>query len=217
MSDLVERHLSVGDVRQALAQPLPGLAAQMKMAPQPRPGWSYTGIPADCRQSGVLMLLYPREERLHFALTRRTERVGAHKGQVSLPGGACHNNELPVETALRETAEELGVDSRIIEVIGQLTPLYVPVSNYCIHPFIGYQPSVPDFRLDPVEVAEALEMPLTALLDPRNRQVEYWHEADFEGGRRIPCFRLRGWLVWGATAMILSEIATVLENSGNVV
>jgi 8-oxo-dGTP pyrophosphatase MutT (NUDIX family) len=216
MSELAERHLFVEDVRQALTRPLPGLAAQMRMAPQPRPGWSYPGIPAGCRQSGVLILLYPRGEQLHFVLTRRTERVGAHKGQVSLPGGACHSNELPAQTALRETAEELGVDSRSIEVMGQLTPLYVPVSSYCIHPFVGYQPAVPAFRPDPVEVAEVLEMPLKALLDPLNRHVEYWHEAGFEGGRRIPCFKLGGWLVWGATAMILSEMAAALENVGDV-
>jgi hypothetical protein len=101
-------------------------------------------------------------------------------------------------------------------MIGQLTPLYVPVSNYCIHPFVGYQPDAPTFRPDPVEVAEVLEMPLKVLLDPLNRHVEYWHEAGFEGGRRIPCFKMHGWLVWGATAMILSEMVTVLENVGDV-
>ena len=69
MSELAERHLFVEDVRRALARPLPGLVAQMKMAPQPRPGWSYTGIPADCRQSGVLVLLYPGERRGNSALS----------------------------------------------------------------------------------------------------------------------------------------------------
>jgi 8-oxo-dGTP pyrophosphatase MutT (NUDIX family) len=184
------------------------------MAPEPRPGWSYCNPPADCRQSGVILLLYPGAKgQLCFLLTLRTHRVGTHKGQVSLPGGARHANEPLSQTALREISEELGIPTEGIEMLGSLSPLYVPVSNYCIHPFVGYQTEPPVTRPDPVEVEDVMEVPLHAVLDPRNRQVEYWADEGFAGRRRVPCFRLHGWLVWGATAMILSEMAALLGSA----
>jgi 8-oxo-dGTP pyrophosphatase MutT (NUDIX family) len=205
------QRLSVRDVRRALAQALPGAAAHARMAPQPRPGWSYVAMPGDCRDSGVLLMLFPHNGQLRFVLTRRTDQVRVHKGQVSLPGGGRHGGEALVETALRETAEELGVVPAFLEVLGELSPLYVPVSNHCIYPFVGYHATVPAMHVEPEEVAEVLEVPLAALLDVQIRRIEYWDEPGFDGKRRIPCFRFSGWLVWGATAMILSEMATLLE------
>jgi 8-oxo-dGTP pyrophosphatase MutT (NUDIX family) len=137
--------------------------------------------------------------------------VHAHKGQVSLPGGGRHGGEAVVETALRETGEELGVVPAAVEVLGELSPLYVPVSNHCIYPFVGYHATVPAIHAEPEEVADVLEVPLAALLDVQNRQVEYWDEPGFNEKRRIPCFKFCGWLEWGATAMILSEVAMLLE------
>ncbi len=158
-----------------------------------------------------MLLLYPDSDgQLCFVLTRRTQRVGTHKGQVSLPGGARHADEPLSQTALREVSEELGIPTEGIEVLGGLSPLYVPVSNYCIYPFVAHQAKPPATRPDPVEVEDVLEVPLRAVLDPQNRQVEYWEEAGFAGGRRIPYFKLRGWVVWGATAMILSEMAALI-------
>ena len=203
--------LSVDDVRRALEHPLPGAEAHARMAPQPRPGWSYGAMPGDCRESGVLLMLFPRNGQLRFVLTRRTEQVRAHKGQVSLPGGGRHGGEALLETALRETGEELGVVPAAVELLGDLSPLYVPVSNHCIYPFVGYHATVPAMHAEPEEVAGVLDVPLAALLDVQYRRIEYWDEPGFGGRRRIPCFIFRGWLVWGATAMILSEMATLLE------
>jgi 8-oxo-dGTP pyrophosphatase MutT (NUDIX family) len=205
------QRLSVEDVRRALALPLPGAEAHARMAPQPRPGWSNVAVPGDCRESGVLLMLFPHNGQLRFVLTRRTEQVRAHKGQVSLPGGGRHGGEALVETALRETGEELGVVAAAVEVLGELSQLYVPVSNHCIYPFVGYHATVPAIQAEPGEVAGVLEVPLASLLDVQNRRIEYWDEPGFDGKRRIPCFIFRGWLVWGATAMILGEMATLLE------
>lgn len=203
--------VSLADVQRALAGPRPGPAAQWHMAPQPRAGQeTYFEPPPNCRQGSVLILLYPRAGQLQLVLTRRTEQVRYHKGQVSLPGGAQHPGEPLVQTALRETGEEIGIPTRDIRVLGELTPLYVPVSGYCIHPFVGYLEDAPVLKPDPVEVAEVLEVALDELMDPAARRVEFWE--DGEGpGRRVPCFRVRGWVVWGATAMILSELIAMLD------
>jgi 8-oxo-dGTP pyrophosphatase MutT (NUDIX family) len=206
---------SLEDVRRALARPLPGLDAHLKMAPQPRPGWNPGAeLPDGCREGGVLILLYPRLGRLHLVLTRRTETLRSHKGQISLPGGTREGDESLVQTALRETCEELGVPPDGSQVLGHLSPLYTPPSNYCIHPFVAYYPAAPNFYPDPLEVAEVLEAPVAWLLDPARRRVEHWTDARFDSARRVPFFDIQGHAVWGATAMILSEFATLLENDG---
>ena len=206
------REPSLDDIRQALLGPLPGVDAHMKMAPQPRPGWNRElSLPADCRQGAVLILLYPRYGRLYLVLTRRSDRVGSHKGQISLPGGAQESNESLAQTALRETWEELGVPSEDIEVMGKLTPLYTPPSNYCIHPFVAHRTATPIFHPYSVEVAQVLEVALGSLLDPAIRRVEYWADQRFDSPRRVPCFDIDGQVVWGATAMILSEFVSLLE------
>jgi hypothetical protein len=96
-------------------------------------------------------------------------------------------------------------------VLGCLSTLYIPHSNYCIYPFVAYRPDPPVFYADPVEVAEVLEVPLALLLDPSIRRVEYWSAPDFESPRRVPFFSIHGQVVWGATAMILSELVSLLD------
>jgi 8-oxo-dGTP pyrophosphatase MutT (NUDIX family) len=203
---------TLDDVQRALSRPLPGPDAHLKMAPQPRPGRTPTlALPSDCREGGVLILLYSRAERLYFVLTRRTETVRSHKGQISLPGGKREGSESLIQTALRETCEEVGVPPDGTEVIGRLSKLYVSASNYCIHPFVAHRQIPPTFRPDPVEVAEVLEVPLFTLLDPSIRKVEHWSASQFDAPRRVPFFAIESQVVWGATAMILSELATLLE------
>ncbi|MER3401120.1 MAG: CoA pyrophosphatase [Thermoflexus sp.] len=200
-------------LRERLRQPLPGPAAQGEMAPPYRralleasPGW-----PPDARSAAVLILLYPDGEDLAFPLTVRTQHVAHHKGQVSLPGGACEPGEDPVATALRETEEELGPLGAPVTLVGALTPLYVPPSGFLIHPVVGFLPRRPAFQPAPLEVAEVLEATLAWLLDPRSRGEEEW---ELHGGRwRIPVFRLQGHGVWGATAMILSEFRAVVREA----
>ena len=212
MGEVTTPQPTLNDVRRALSRPLPGLRAHLKMAPQPRPGWDPNpSLPPDCREGGVLILLYPRSDHLCLVLTRRTETVRQHKGQISLPGGAREAGEPLLQTALRETCEELGVPRDNLEVLGRLSPLYTPPSNYCIHPFVAYRPTAPTFHPDPIEVAEVLEVPLARLLDPSIRRVERWPDPHFDTHRLVPLFDLSGQVVWGATAMILSELVTLLE------
>lgn len=162
------------------------------------------------KEGGVLILLYPKDGQLYLVLTRRTETVADHKGQISLPGGAYEAGDGSLEeTALRETREELGIDLQGLEVLGALTPLYIPRSDYRIYPYVASCPERPAFHPDPVEVAELLEVPLATLLDPAT-----WREEDWEVRGmtvRVPFFQVGHHKVWGATAMVLSELVTLLR------
>ncbi|MFQ5611318.1 MAG: NUDIX hydrolase [Anaerolineae bacterium] len=206
--------ITIEDIRRALAQPLPGVSAQADMAPRPRPGWKWQAVEDyDCRQAGVLLLLYPKQSsdaELHFVLTRRHEYPGAHSGQISFPGGGREGKEPLEATALRETHEEIGVPGQGTTILGSLSPLYTPPSNYCIYPFVGYREAELRFQPDPREVAEILEIPLSLLLDESIRRQELMEHPQY-GPRWIPFFNMYGHRVWGATAMILSEFATVLK------
>lgn len=198
------------EIRRALALPRPGRAAQMRMAPRPRLGNMFPLPPAlRPKEAGVLILLYPDSDDLHFFLTRRTERVETHKGQISLPGGAQEAGESLAQTALRETREELGIPTAPIELLGDaLTPLYIPVSGFRATPFVAFTPTRPDLHWNKTEVVEILEPSLAMLLDEKNIKEEPWTIRGFPA--IVPYFLINGHKVWGATAMILSEFREIL-------
>lgn len=167
-----------------------------------------------CQQAAVLLLFYPHttysDSELHLVLTRRTEYPGVHSGQISLPGGRQEDGETLQATALREAHEEVGVSPQELQVIGKLSMLYTPPSNFCIQPFIAFSPARPEFELEAKEVAELIETPLSLLLNPKTRRQEIWHFPNY-GDRRVPFYDIFGHKVWGATAMILSEFLTLLD------
>jgi 8-oxo-dGTP pyrophosphatase MutT (NUDIX family) len=202
--------VTVDQVRQALRRPLPGLAAQMRMAPSPRPGTERVLDPdVHCRQAGVLILLYPCADGLCLVLTRRTESVANHQGQISLPGGSIERDETPMAAALREAREELAVESAGLDVLGWLSRLYIPYSGFCIHPFVAHSSRQPVFVPEAAEVAEVIEEPLAHLLDPATRVEEMWN---LRGEMvRVPFYALGEHKVWGATAMVLSEFTVLLR------
>ncbi len=196
---------NLDDVRRALAlTDFDAVSAWRQMAPQHRRLESLPAADGAARTAAVLLLLYPQGGQLVFVLTRRTEIVATHKGQISLPGGAQESGESPAQTAIRETCEEIGVCQADISLIGALTPLYVGVSGFQINPFVGYLPARPQISPDPVEVAETLEVPLSQLLDDSVKQVERWHLGGMD--LDVPFYRISGYPVWGATAIILSEM-----------
>jgi 8-oxo-dGTP pyrophosphatase MutT (NUDIX family) len=158
----------------------------------------------------VLILLYPINGILSFPLMRRPEYEGVHSGQISLPGGSREGDETFEQNALRETREEFGVTDPI-EVLGALTPIYVPPSDFEIHPFVGYLPHRPTFTPDPVEVVEIIEVPLTLLFDEQAKGQD--ERARDDGGTWIfPFYRAGQYKVWGATAAMLSELETRLRS-----
>lgn len=203
---MVER--TVEDIRAALARPLPGVAAQMKLAPPYRIERLSQAPPADARPAGVLIALYPRHGGLQFVLTRRTDDVEKHKGQISLPGGAQEPGESLLDTALREMREEVGVEIEPAAVLGRLSSLYVPPSGFLIAPFVAALPAEPRFVPMQREVAEVIEVSLAALFDPEVVRREVWTLRGMEV--EVPFFQIGLHKVWGATAMVLSEFADVV-------
>lgn len=196
---------TLDDVRRALALPdFDYEHAWGRMAPRPRAMRRPPDLPGAVRPAGVLLLLYPRHGQLAFVLTRRSEDVASHKGQISLPGGSLEPGDRdPAETALRETCEEIDVCRADIEIVGALTPLYVIVSDFEIHPFVGYLPERPAFRPATLEVAQIIEMSLGDLIDPTVKVQERWNIRGYD--LDVPFYRIDGQAVWGATAIILSE------------
>jgi 8-oxo-dGTP pyrophosphatase MutT (NUDIX family) len=160
----------------------------------------------------VLVLLYPVAERPHLVLTIRGGGLPQHAGQVSLPGGAVEAGETIEDAALREAHEEVGVDPRALRVVGRLSPLEVPASGFVLHPVVALASTTPAWRPHPTEVAGILDVPVELLGDPRTVRTEVW-ERD---GRPVvvPFFAVLGQRIWGATAMVLSELLELLGPDG---
>jgi 8-oxo-dGTP pyrophosphatase MutT (NUDIX family) len=205
-------------LQQQLQQPLPGFAAQSQMISRkfalPR-DLSRLRPPADHRKAAVLILLYEKDAVWHTTLMQRPDSPYAHSRQVSFPGGRVEEDDPSLAyTALRETQEELGIPSQQIELIGQLSPLYIPVSNFLVAPFVGHLAQLPVFQPDPNEVAEVLETPLHWVLSPERQKtgtvLSYPGPITLE---QVPYFDLHERQVWGATAMMLSELSVILRQS----
>jgi 8-oxo-dGTP pyrophosphatase MutT (NUDIX family) len=194
-------------IRAALRRPLPGRPAQLTMAPRPRPLEPPPGV--EPRRAAVLLLLYPVDQLLYLVLTVRSAGLNHHSGQVSFPGGGWEEGDPSLrETALREACEELGLCRDDLEVLGPLTPLYVPPSNNLVHPYVAYTPERPDFCPDSREVARLLEAPLPHFLDPQFRRTERWER---DGGPLdVPFYALGEFKIWGATAIILTEFVAAI-------
>ncbi len=202
-------NLGIEDIRAALQQPLPGLAAQIKFAPEYHLPDLRNDPPANARPAGVLILLYPNGGEWHFPLMRRVEDGLTHSGQISLPGGSQEAGESIRQTALREACEEIGAACTEVDVLGHLTTIYIQPSNFLVTPTVGQVNYRPDFKCDPREVAELIEVPLSTLFDPTVVKREPW---TLRGTQvEVPFFQIGSHKVWGATAMILSEFKMMLE------
>lgn len=207
--------LTAADLRRALesVDRLPEVTPRMQRRDEhgallPRivgPPAGQTATPA-----AVLLLLYPGREGLTLAFTRRGDNLRKHAGQISFPGGRVEPDDPSlVDAAIRETREEVGVDATGFELLGRLRSTYVPPSNFYINPFVMYAPTRPHFVPNPDEVAEVLEVPLAALLDPANFST---YERDYQGRQVLePSFRYGSHVIWGATAFIVDQLLALLE------
>jgi 8-oxo-dGTP pyrophosphatase MutT (NUDIX family) len=191
---------------------LGGLEEQFKLAPSLRLKYEISQIAAqNPKKAAVLALFYPNEhEQAVFILTKRASYKGTHSSQISFPGGKINNEDASLqETALRETFEEIGVSRKSVQVIRELTPIYIPPSNFLATPYIGCIDSTPKFKTN-YEVANTIEVLVSDLLNDVslstvNITTSYMSNQD------VPCFKLNGYVVWGATAMMLSEIKELLK------
>jgi len=170
--------------------------------------------PADARQAGVMALLFPADDDWRLTLIRRTSHNPAdrHGGQISFPGGKREDEDTDLsQTALRETEEEIGVDAADIRLLGKLSDLYIPVSNFLVHPYVGYLGYVPSFRPQASEVAQVITVPVTTLITPDSRQLTDIAISSQLTLRDVPHYAVDSHVVWGATAMIISELVAVWE------
>lgn len=205
-------------LKKQLLLPLPGAIAHQLMAPAHRlSSPEYLSKISDYKKGSVLILLYEQANTIHFVLTLRQSYPGVHSGQVSLPGGKIEAfDNSPIAAALRETQEEIGINANEIEVLGELSPLYIFPSNFLVHPVVGFLNSSPIFKKEEKEVAEIIEVPLPFLLDAKKRKTKLM---DLSRGLKapdltaveVPYYDIHGHHVWGATAMILSEFLELMN------
>ena len=191
---------------------LPGIKAQFKLAPKMRLEYNAKKIEANNPKiAAVLALFYPNQNKeVSLLLTKRANYIGTHSGQISFPGGKFEKSDLNLKvTALRETFEEVGVFQEKIDIVREITEVYIPPSNFSVTPFIGIVNDNPVFKLNS-EVAKIIEIPFPDLLDDTmlasiSITNSYMKETS------VPCFNFDGSVIWGATAMILSEIKEALK------
>ena len=195
-----------------LQKPLPGRSAQLKMSSLPRiQELMRLSPPDDVRQSSVLILFYPDGDQIYLVLMLRPEYPGVHSGQISFPGGKYEEtDESLIYTALREAKEEIGIDPMKVQILGQLTEMYIPPSNFLVTPVVGYQASRPFFVADPKEVKSIIEIRMADLLDNRNRQMKKM-KLSLGFSLKVPSYCVNGHVIWGATAMILSELKEIVS------
>lgn len=193
---------------------LPAEASQFKMSPPIRKELllKQQDKIKDAKQSAVFALFYPDEvQETKFALILRKTYKGVHSAQVGFPGGKVEAEDTSLKhTALRETEEEIGVPMHTIETLKELTQVYIPPSNFYVQPFIGYSNTTPNFTKQESEVEDIIEVSLAHFLDEESviiKTVSTSYKLDVE----VPAFKLNGHVVWGATAMMLSEIKDLLK------
>ena len=160
--------------------------------------------------AAVLILLYLEDNEIHFFLTKRSNELEHHKGQISLPGGTQEENEKLTHTALRETQEEIGINKTSISIIGSMTPLFVPVTGFMINPFIGYSLNKLEPTPDPLEVEAIFSVNISDLLNEANRTIEQRNIRGYDV--EVPYFKLNNYEVWGSTSMILSEFRDLIKS-----
>ncbi len=212
MKMLVNVNNIIDFIREKLQTELPGRDAQIRMAPSIN-GKLIRGFdpPKNARQSSVLLLLCSdsKNSELNILFTLRSNNLNNHSGQISFPGGRKEKNESHLETALRETREEIGIDTNEVLILGKLTTLYVPPSNAIIHPFVAFLPYQPETKPNKSEVVEVFSVPLRYFLENQFEK-QVWN---YDGYLMdVPLWNIhQSTPLWGATAMILMEFLTIIR------
>ncbi|HLA55732.1 MAG TPA: CoA pyrophosphatase [Flavobacterium sp.] len=192
---------------------LPGESAHFKMAPPERKDLlkklDFSII--NPRKAAVMMLVYPKNGLAHLALIQRNSYKGVHSSQIAFPGGKVEPDDASdLFTALRETEEEIGVPREHINIICPFSEVYIPPSNFCVQPFLGYCNDTPVFIPDSREVASMVEFSLSEFLDDNNIIMQKM-ATSYSESIDVPSFKVGGFAIWGATAMMLSELKEVLK------
>ncbi|HEY4799391.1 MAG TPA: CoA pyrophosphatase [Bacteroidia bacterium] len=208
--------LFIKKIAAELKNELPGFSAQKYMAPLGRRNPNeYIKAENPPKISAVLLLLYPEVKTQSVNtvfIVRPMNESGNHAGQISFPGGGVDETDIDLAaTALRETEEEIGVKKDMISLLGALTPLYIPVSNYMVHPFVGMIDERIDFKKHPAEVADIVECGISKLFSEDSKSTVLMHLKIKNREENVPCYRIDEKIIWGATAMMLSEFEEIVR------
>lgn len=189
------------------------IEAHKKMAPLERlDSLKSNYIPIDAKKSAVMMLFYPKNGITHFVLMKRNTYSGVHSSQISFPGGKYELEDFDLkETALRETYEEIGILPDKIEIIMPFSEIYIPPSNFLVMPFLGIAKEELFFSANPKEVAALIEVPIDVFLDD-SIIVNIDMKTSYSEKIVVPAFKIEDYIVWGATAMILSELKETIKS-----
>lgn len=191
------------------SSPLAGIEAHKALAPLNRPTFKEYNIPENAKKAAVLILFYPdNNQKTCVLLTKRASYKGTHSSQISFPGGKKEAQDIDLKaTALRESNEEVGVYN--VEVLKQMTAIYIPPSNFKVIPYFGVLKTRPNFQPN-YEVEEIIEFPIETLLTA-NTLTSFTSKANFTANSTVPCFRFNNHNIWGATAMMLNETKELLK------
>ena len=201
-------------IKKNLETKLPGIRSWNRMAVKPLNDINKTIIKYEdllandkiskMKQAAVLVCFFKKEDEYYLPLIKRPIHEKNHPGQIALPGGSREENETLEITALREAFEEVGIIPDNVDIIGEMTPLPVPVSNYLISPFIGMTEKEPEWNLNKQEVDELIIVKFKELISSDNGYYEKWKLN--ESTLNVPIFKIMNKKIWGATAAVLSEL-----------
>ena len=199
-------------INQLIEFPLPGINLHRELSPIKRPLFTKYTIPKTAKKAGVLILIYPDiHKKATLLLTKRAQYNGTHSKQISFPGGKKNEEDVNLKnTALRETFEEVGITTNDINIVKQLSTIYIPPSNFKVDSFIGIATYTPIFTKN-YEVQELIHLPISELLD-NNNLTTFKTSTSYAKNVNVPCFMFQKHCVWGATGMILNELKEVLKN-----
>ncbi|MDB4286285.1 CoA pyrophosphatase [bacterium] len=210
--------LWIEKLKTRLNGPLPGLPSQLEMAP-PLRGQGRLEVPKDARRSAVLVLLYPVDGKPHTVFMKRSDDGHVHSGQISFPGGKTEETDRDnIHTALREADEELGIPGEKVTVLGPLTEMYIPPSNFLVWPILGFMETRPSYVLDPIEVARVIEVPLDKFYQEGVRKIRRIEQRTKFGNftTESPSFQIGEDIIWGATSMITNELLHIVNSISTV-
>lgn len=201
-------------LKEALAGDLPGQDSHRKMLP---PGRRLKIVDQEIpvvKQSSVLLLLFPEGDQLYICLTKRPSTMKHHPGQISFPGGRLEKDDISAEfAALREAREEVGIDPASVEILGKLSDLYVEVSQFSIQPFLAWADVKPEFKVNYDEVEALILLPLNLVME--DNIIAETEMETVTGRLPIKYYAFNNEMIWGATAMILSELVEILKSQNN--
>lgn len=209
---LNNKHILHSKLIESFSVKLPGTRSQMKMVPGIRQKeLERLDRRDDAREAAVLIALYEdKDQNIILPLIKRNEYDGVHSGQISLPGGKTEIGDSNlIQTALREAEEELNIKAGKSQVLGEMTPVYIPPSNFIVQPVIAWLNKEPELIRQESEVSEILKVPISKLLDPASRMIRNIPHREYKI-IDVPCFYIDKNIIWGATAMILSELIDMM-------